>query len=119
MKGRPWANPGCLRQWPAAATGLAGSLTLSQPQDAAGDKHEWGWGSYLTTLLNAQVSADGTQVSGSLWSPWPPKFYGASGVVVGVNYLQPYSHLVRRRFSDFVFPIATSPKNMVPTLEGT
>jgi len=67
-----------------------GGTTLAI-HDAAGDKDEWGWGTYVSNLLNSTVSADGTQVAGTSWSPWPPqpllKF--GSGGGAGADFAQP------------------------------
>jgi subtilase family serine protease len=67
-----------------------GGTTLAI-HNAAGDKDEWGWSTYVSNLLSSAVSTDGTQVGGSSWSPWPPQpiaFLGSSGGA-GADFAQP------------------------------
>jgi len=53
--------------------------------DAEGDKDEWGWGTYGSGLVNSSVSPDGTVVTGTSWSPWPPQPFLYSGSTGGVS----------------------------------
>lgn len=76
--------------WPATSpyvTAVGGtSLALA---NASGAKSEWGWGTYKSTLTNASVSADGTSVTGSAWSPWAPYFQYGSGGGISFDFAQP------------------------------
>lgn len=86
----------------AAATGIAqasypasssyvtavGGTSLAV-YDASGGKDEWGWGTYGSTLQGSTTSANGTVVTGTGWSPWPPTYRYGSGGGVSLHFPQP------------------------------
>jgi len=76
--------------WPATSpfvTAVGG--TSLELKTASGAKDEYGWGTYTTTLSGGSISPDGTQVTGSAWSPWPPAFLYGSGGGPSINFAQP------------------------------
>jgi subtilase family serine protease len=54
-----------------------------------GAKDEYGWGTYTSSLTAGSVSPDGTQVTGSAWTPWPPDFLYGSGGGPSIHFAQP------------------------------
>jgi subtilase family serine protease len=76
--------------WPATSpfvTAVGGtSLAL---HTASGAKDEWGWGTYSSTLGGSVMSAGGTSVTGTGWSPWPPGFLYGSGGGISLHFAQP------------------------------
>jgi subtilase family serine protease len=86
----------------AALVGLgSGSFPASSPYvtavggtslgvlDASGNKLEWGWGSYTSTLQGAIIQTGGTLVTGTSFSNWPPEFFYGSGGGPSLLFAQP------------------------------
>ncbi|HEY1961684.1 MAG TPA: S53 family peptidase [Rhizomicrobium sp.] len=64
-----------------------GGTTLAL-KDANGNKGEWGWGTYRSTLVNPSVNSDGTQVTDDGVSP-NYAFYAGGGGGVSLSQRQP------------------------------
>jgi subtilase family serine protease len=62
-------------------------------KNAAGDKDEWGWGTYRSYLCENSTPVamvpDCSGVTPPAWSPWPPTFQYGSGGGVSVHFAQP------------------------------
>ena len=78
--------------WPSTSpfvTSVGGTSLLY----GADGKSEYGWGTY-TSYLSDAASTDGyNTVTGSAWSPWPPKFqYGSGGGLSQIFARPDYQH---------------------------
>jgi subtilase family serine protease len=90
----------------SAETGLAqASYPASSPwvtavggtslavNDSAGNKNEWGWGTYRSFLCEGTTPVamvpDCSGVTPPNWSPWPPTYLYGSGGGVSLHFLQP------------------------------
>ncbi|MEA2509538.1 MAG: hypothetical protein QOG21_1620 [Actinomycetota bacterium] len=90
----------------SAETGLAqASYPASSPwvtavggtslavKNAAGDKNEWGWGTYRSFLCENSTPVamvpDCSGVTPPAWSPWPPLYQYGSGGGVSLHFAQP------------------------------